>query len=314
MSSSHLPACRSLPRPSARTGRTAGALLALALGAATGPAGAQDAAAPLPPATEALFVPSLPKTVSGVPGTWDLSRDGSLRRCVMTLAEESGPAGRRLRYPAGCRRALPILGAVAGWLFTDAGLRLVDKDLRPILMFGRRPDQRSLLALAQTGETYSLVPLDIVAMAPPKPAGEAAAPDAAAPDSAALRSTPEFDAPTAPPLDGATTGTVPPAASPKEAGPMPGRPGVYALDRYREKDVCRIDLAAGAAPAPARILEGCRDSGLAVFDPVSWSFAKGRLTLNARRGHTVELVPMGEGAWRREPETGTTFVLRRIEP
>lgn len=314
--------------------RVSGPLAALWLAASLSPGFAQEAPrdppqdSAQPPPQEAApavpFVPSLPATAAGVPGTWDLSRDGSTRRCVLTLSDESGPAGRRLRFPAGCHRALPILGAIAGWLYTEAGLRLVDRDLRPILMFGRRPDRRSLLALSQTGETYSLVPLEIAGMAPRTPVAEVAAagPAEAKPAAAATGDAPVESA-SVPKAQGTAfpraeaTGTVPPshATAATEGGPPAALFGVYALDRYREKDVCRLDLAAGgAASAPVRILDGCRDSGLAVFDPVSWSFSKGRLTLAAKRGHTVALVPAGEGLWRREPETGTTFVLRRIEP
>ncbi|WP_336486470.1 AprI/Inh family metalloprotease inhibitor [Methylobacterium nigriterrae] len=244
------------------------------------------------------FVPSLPETLAGVPGTWDLSRDGSTRRCVMTLTSESGEAGKRLRFPAGCRKALPIMNAIAGWLFVDGAVRLVDRNVRPVLLFTRRPDQRSLLAQAESGEAYSLVPLQIAAMRPPEPTPEPAGAQAAR------------EAPAAEP--GAAQ-VRPAAPEPPYAGPRPA-PGVYALDRYREKDVCRLELTGEAAPAPVHVLSGCRDSGLEVFDPVSWRFTSGRLTLSAKRGHTVSLVPTGDGGWRREPETGTTFVLRRLEP
>ncbi|WP_244965600.1 AprI/Inh family metalloprotease inhibitor [Methylobacterium soli] len=254
------------------------------------------------------FIPSLPEALSGVPGTWDLSRDGSTRRCVMTLTRESGDAGRRLRFPAGCRKALPILNAVAGWLFTDGVVRLVDKNVRPVLLFARRPDQRSLLAHAESGEAYSLVPLQIVAMRPPDPVAEEAARQAEEADAAARASASR--APSAADPDPVL------AAGPAAASASPGpAPGIYALDRYREKDVCRLELGAvAAAQAPVRILAGCHDGGLEVFDPVSWRFEAGRLTLNAKRGHTVNLVPTGDGGWRRDPETGTTFVLRRVEP
>ncbi|WP_425374915.1 AprI/Inh family metalloprotease inhibitor [Methylobacterium segetis] len=246
------------------------------------PAGLQAQEAPPPP-----FVASLPDAATGVPGTWDLSRDGSTRRCVMTLTAESGEAGRRLFFPAGCRKALPVLNGIAGWLFTDGAMRLVDRNLRPVLMFARRPDQRSLLASSEGGETYSLVPLQIQAMRPPEP-------PSAEP------------AETAPSAAGGTA-----AAPPQEPGPAPG---VYALDRYRDQDVCRLSLAPGdGSAAPVHILDGCRDSGLAIFDPVTWRYASGRLTLVARRGHVVNLVRIGEDKWRRDPETGTTFQLRKIE-
>ncbi|KQP30606.1 hypothetical protein ASF49_13975 [Methylobacterium sp. Leaf104] len=255
------------------------------------PAPGQEAApAPAAGTPEQPFVESLPRDIAGVPGTWDLSRDGSTRRCVLTLSGASGPAGRRLSFPAGCRRALPILNHIAGWLFADGNLRLVDKDVRPVLQFTARVDARSLVAAAGD-EHFSLVPLQIVAMVPPtdavptSPGAGSAAPDA--------RSAPA------------------PEAAPPGEGPAPG---TYALDRYREQDVCRIELAPGTAPAPVRILDNCRDGGLTVFDPVTWRFADGRLTLNARRGHTVNLVATGDGRWRRDPEVGTTFVLRRVDP
>jgi hypothetical protein len=252
-------------------------------------------AAPAQAAPEQPFVESLPRDIAGVPGTWDLSRDGSTRRCVLTLSGASGPAGRRLSFPAGCRRALPILNHVAGWLFTDGNLRLVDKDVRPVLQFSARVDARSLVAAAGD-EHFSLVPLQIVAMVPPtdavptSPGAGYAGTGSAAPDA---RSAPT------------------PEAAPAGEGPAPG---TYALDRYREQDVCRIELTPGSAPAPVRILDNCRDGGLTVFDPVSWRFANGHLTLNARRGHVVNLVATGDGRWRRDPEVGTTFVLRRVDP
>ncbi len=67
-------------------------------------------------------------------------------------------------------------------------------------------------------------------------------------------------------------------------------------------------------PEGAQVQEGCRDPGLALFDPTAWHYEAGRLTLVARRGHSVELIPVGEGRWRRDPEIGTTFLLRRVEP
>lgn len=236
-------------------------------------------------AGEPTFVPSLPSTLAGVPGTWDLARDGGTRRCVLTLSPESGQAGRRIAFPAGCRKALPILNGIAGWLFTDGAVRLVDKDVRPVLPFARRPDERSLVAQTDAGDSYSLVPLQITAMQPPVPEA------------------PTVGIPTRP----ATPESLPPGERPA--------PGIYALDRFRDQDVCRLDLLEGdASRAPVRIRDGCRDSGLSVFDPVAWRYASGRLTLTAKRGHSVDLVATGDGRWRRDPDIGTTFVLRRVEP
>lgn len=266
-------------------------LASLLLGAA--PAAGQEAPAP-------AAARSLPDRLGDVAGTWDLSRDGTNRRCVMTLLPDNGEAGRRLAFPAGCRRALPVVNGVAGWLFTDGAVRLVDRNVRPVLMFARRPDQRSLVASAGGDERYSLVPLDIAAMRPPTP--EASEPTG-------LRDT-TAPAPlqTAPTVPGELTRAT---AIEAPAGPAPP-PGVYALDRFQERDTCRIVL--DGAGGGVRIVPGCKDGGLEVFDPVRWRYADGRMTLSAKRGHSIGLVPNGDGRWRRDPEVGTTFVLRRVEP
>jgi hypothetical protein len=276
---------------------------------ASRPAAAQDTPAANPdpalpaaesPAAEAPAAPSappsLPEKIGEVPGTWDLSRDGANRRCVMTLVLDNGDAGRKLRFPAGCRRALPVLNGVAGWLFVDGVVRLVDRNVRPILDFTRRPDQRSLVAASEGGERYSLVPLDIVAMRP----GGAAEAEPAAPEA-----TPPSPLQAAVPVPAELQPATAAAADP---GP---RPGVYALDRFQERDTCRIAL--DGPGGGVRIVPGCHDGGLEVFDPVRWRYANGRMTLTAKRGHSLDLVPSGDGRWRRDPEVGTTFVLRRVE-
>ncbi|MEH3063909.1 MAG: AprI/Inh family metalloprotease inhibitor [Methylobacterium radiotolerans] len=274
------------------------------------PAATGEAAPPSPPpAAETLAAPpaptappSLPEKLGQVPGTWDLSRDGTNRRCVMTLVLDSGEAGQRLRFPAGCRRALPVLNSVAGWLFVDGAVRLVDRNVRPVLDFAKRPDQRSLVAQAEGGERYSLVPLDIVAM---RPADAAAAPETAPTDPASPAPSPlQTAAPVAAELQPPATAS----AATASAGPAPG---LYALDRFQQRDTCRINL--DGVGGGVRIVPGCHDSGLEVFDPVRWRYAKGRMTLTAKRGHSIDLVPSGDGRWRRDPEVGTTFVLRRVD-
>ncbi|WP_331298088.1 hypothetical protein [Methylobacterium oryzae] len=79
----------------------------------------------------------------------------------------------------------------------------------------------------------------------------------------------------------------------------------------RRLSTCRINL--DGTGGGVRIVPGCHDSGLEVFDPVRWRYAKGRMTLTAKRGHSIDLVPSGDGRWRRDPEVGTTFVLRRVD-
>ncbi|BAU93477.1 hypothetical protein MPPM_4872 [Methylorubrum populi] len=312
----------------ARAGIFAGALAAalIALAASAAPAQESPAAPEPPPATVPETVPTtapsenggappgpatlptalpttlpttLPKTLAGAAGTWDLSLEGGRRRCVLTLAMETGPSGRAARFPAGCRRALPLMAGIGGWLFTGEELRLVDRNLRPVLTFARSPDGMSLGATAENGERYNLVPLQIAAMQPP------------APDSA----------PVTPATTAAEGQASTPAAATEKAAepPAPGpAPGLYALDRAEQKDVCRLEftlsLEAGKDTAPVRVLPDCRDSGITVFDPVSWRFANGHLTLKARRGHAVNLVAIGEGRWRRDPEIGAPLLLRKVEP
>lgn len=280
----------------------AGALALLALSAAQAQEStpAPEPAPATAPAESGGAVPpglaTLPTTLTGAAGTWDLSLDGGRRRCVLTLSMESGPSGRAARFPAGCRRALPLMAGIGGWLFTGEGLRLVDRNLRPVLSFIRNPDGLSLGATAENGEHYNLVPLQIAAMQPPGAPGTATVTPAATGS--------ESDAPN-------------PAAAPEKPAEGPA-PGLYALDRAAQKDVCRLDfshsLEAGKDTAPVRVLPDCRDSGITVFDPVSWRFANGHLTLKARRGHAVNLVAIGEGRWRRDPEIGAPLVLRKVEP
>ncbi|WP_342151185.1 AprI/Inh family metalloprotease inhibitor [Methylorubrum sp. SB2] len=247
-------------------------------------AAAQEATTP----PQSSMPATLPDTVAGAAGSWDLAIAGGQRRCVLTLSADSGPAGRIVRFPAGCRRALPVMAGIAGWLYADDGIRLVDTNVRPILSFAREPDGRSLGATAGNGERYSLVPLQIAAMRPAS------------------------DTPPAPEPAAAPQPTAAPAPPPE--GPAPG---LYALDRATQKDVCRLELAppdAAAKEAPVRLLPGCRDSGITVFDPATWRFASGLLTLKARRGHAVNLIALPDGRWRRDPDVGVTFVLRKVEP
>lgn len=250
------------------------------------PAAAQETS-PLPPGSG--MPATLPDTLAGAAGTWDLALAGGQRRCVLTLSADSGPAGRIVRFPAGCRRALPVMAGLAGWLYAEDGIRLVDANVRPVLAFTREPDGRSLGATAGNGERYSLVPLQIAAMRPAS----------------------ETPAPTASP----SAATEPAAApAPPPEGPAPG---LYALDRATQKDVCRLELSppdAASREAPVRLLPDCRDSGITVFDPTSWRFAAGHLTLKARRGHAVNLVLLPDGRWRRDPDIGVTLVLRKVEP
>ena len=67
-------------------------------------------------AAAALCLAAAPlQGVDDATGAWEMSLDGSHRKCLVTLGPEDLGAARPLRFPAGCRRALPILNAAAGW-------------------------------------------------------------------------------------------------------------------------------------------------------------------------------------------------------
>src|SRR4051794_41844592 len=66
-------------------------------------------------AAAALSVAAAPlNSVDDAAGAWGMSLDGSYRKCRVTLGPEDLGSARPLRFPAGCRRALPILNATAG--------------------------------------------------------------------------------------------------------------------------------------------------------------------------------------------------------
>jgi hypothetical protein len=260
--------------------RAAAALAAVALGLAAAPLDRVDEAA----------------------GAWEMSLDGSHRKCRVTLgAEDLGPA-RPLRFPAGCRRALPILNAAAGWGFEKGLIRCVGKDGQSVLAFEpRTAEEEGLVARTSAGETYFLELKDKllgIADKPIQPEQRAAA-----------RLMPPLLARPVPPST---------PVDPEKAPPFAAVPGVYVIDRYLEREVCRVSLGFAMLDASgryeARLLDGCYDSGLQVFDPVAWRYEAGRLTLQARRGHQVSLISERDGQWRRDPDVGTTLVLRKTEP
>jgi hypothetical protein len=262
-----------MDRPKGLRAARVGALAAAALSLAAGPAAQRDVAA--------------------VAGVWELSLDNSHRKCPLTLSPDAGGIGRQLRFPAGCRRALPIVNGIAGWLVDGGAVRLIDQDGRPVLQFAAGDDPDRLQARTDAGEAYAIERKSELRLA------RAVLPPAAPP-------APALGVPQLTPID------------PEKAPPLGAVPGVYVVDPYIEKDVCRVDLGRGMLTAAGRheirLLEGCRDAGLAAFDPVSWRYEGGRLTLTARRGHEVTLISERQGHWRRDPEVGAMLVLRKTTP
>jgi hypothetical protein len=230
-----------------------------------------------------------PAHLEDVAGRWDLSLEGASRSCRVMLSLDETPVGRALRFPAGCRRALPILAGMGGWTMPDKSrLSLLDGQGAVALQF-ERDGEDVLVARAAGGEVFRLErPEGLVqpVRLPPPP--------------------PPIGVPQATPID------------PAKAPPLASLPGLYVVDRYSEREVCRIDLrrallAGGSGRFEMKLLEGCRDLGLAAFDPVAWRYEAGRLTITARRGHEVTLISERDGYWRRDPEVGATLILRKVE-
>jgi hypothetical protein len=226
----------------------------------------------------------LPPDLVPVAGAWDLALDGSNRRCRVTLSADALGLGRALRFPAGCRRALPVLGPLTAWTAPERGtVALVTEGGQTVLTFRRNADD-VLTAKAESGELYRLERQERAAVRLPPP--------------------PPLGVPQVTPVD------------PDKAPPLATLPGRYSLDRYLEHDVCRVTLSpallSNDGRYEARIEEGCRDPGIQAFDPVSWRYVGGRLMLTARKGHEVTLVSVKDGLWRRDPEVGVVLVLKKV--
>ncbi|CAM5762860.1 AprI/Inh family metalloprotease inhibitor [Bosea minatitlanensis] len=254
-------------------------------------AGALPAAAQTVPPRGAVTAPA---PVRPWLGAWELALAGAPRSCTVTLGAEAGGDRRALRFPATCRRALPILATAAAWTLSAEGRpRLLDAQGKVLIEFRAGSAETGWEGAGSDGKTYRLSGKGhprIAARAPQEPADATAA--------AARRPT---------------------AVDPAQAPAPDALPGRYRLMRQQDREACRLLLsapAAGTAPgqmAPAAFDGGCQDTGLTIFDPVGWRYAGGRLALVARRGHSVELV-FENGQWRKDPAVGAPLLMRKLSP
>ncbi len=253
------------------------------LGAGTLPAAGQTA--PLPRGAD-----KAPDAIRRWLGAWDLELAGAARSCTVTLGAEAAGNVRQLRFPATCRRALPIIDTATGWTLAANGQpQLLDAGGKEVVGFQKGSPETGLDGKGSDGKAYRLVSKDH-----PRVAATRSPSAAAATATAAQRPTP-----------------VDPATAPA-AATLPGR---YVLMRQQDREACRLVLSPPPAGGEATAaFEGtCRDTGLTIFDPAGWRYAGGRLTLVARRGHGVELI-FENGQWRKDPAVGAPLLMRKLTP
>ena len=252
----------------------------LILAAGTLPAAAQTA--PLPRGAD-----KAPDAIRRWLGAWELELAGASRSCTVTLGAEAAGNARQLRFPATCRRALPILDTAASWTLAGSGQpQFMDASGKEVIGFQKGTPETGLDGKGNDGKAYRLASKDHPRVAPQSAQNPAAA--------AAQRIT-----------------VVDPATAPA-ANTLPGR---YVLMRQQNREACRLVLSPASADGrqPAAFEGMCPDTGLTIFDPVGWRYAGGRLTLVARRGHGTDLV-FENGQWRKNPAVGASLMMRKLAP
>jgi hypothetical protein len=247
---------------------------------------AQAQTPPLPRGAETAPAPIRPLL-----GAWDLEQLGAPRKCTITFGVEAAAGGRQVRFPATCHRALPILGQVVSWSVGSSGQpQLNDAGGKPVIAFAKAKPDADPEGRATDGKQYVLSSQDH-----PR---------------AARRPTPNVAE------QSAALAARPTAVDPTKAQPVESLPGRYALMRQANREVCRLTLSGlpdTSGRAPAAFDGRCDDTGLTIFDPVGWRYAGGRLSLIARKGHSVDLV-FENGQWRKDPAVGAPLLMRKLAP
>lgn len=252
-------------------------LLAAGLCLSLAPAGAQTT---MPP----RGADQAPEALRPLLGAWDMEAVDQPRRCTIILGAETAAHGRQVRFPATCRRAMPILADVSTWTVTAKGLPvLADAQGKAVLGFDGTGPTVALQAKAADGKDYRLDPKTYPRATQPSPT-----------------------APTQ-----MTAAQRPTVVDPRSAPTAETLPGRYSLMRQQNREACRLVLGPGPAGGPAAFDGSCQDTGLAIFDPAGWRYAAGRLSLVARKGHTTELV-FENGQWRKDPAVGAPLLMRKL--
>jgi hypothetical protein len=239
-------------------------------------------------------------SVEKLAGQWNLSLNDTNRRCRLVLRGDQIGPGLALGLPAGCRRAMPLLGEVGSWtLHPGDHLTFANAKGKEVLAF--MPDSNGLLlASGPEGETYQL------SAAEASPHGQRFTDLPAA-------LVPGFETPASASASVIVAATTTPAATvrPDE---MAGR---YSVLREGGKDTgCMITLDAKARGLKggnkALLAPACRDQGIVIFDPVGWTMEKGRLKLTARKGHHALFEQKGDGTWDKDPKEGKALSLKKM--
>jgi hypothetical protein len=105
----------------------------------------------------------------------------------------------------------------------------------------------------------------------------------------------------------------PAQAEPLRPDSVAGRFGIWRAD---DKDTgCMLTLDARAhAPGgfKAQLAPACRDNGMVIFDPVSWTLDRGKLVLTARKGHKAHFEQQAGGVWTRDAKEGKALSLKPL--
>ncbi|MFJ5368737.1 AprI/Inh family metalloprotease inhibitor [Bosea sp. CER48] len=254
----------------------------LLFGAGGLPAAAQTA--PLPRGAD-----KAPEAIRRWLGAWDLELVGAARSCTVTLGADAAGNVRQLRFPATCRRALPVIDMATGWTVAANGQpQLLDASGKEVVGFQKGSPETGLDGKGSDGKAYRLVSKDHPRVAMTAPSNASA---------------------------GLTAAQRPTVVDPAKAPAPETLPGRYVLMRQQNREACRLVLSPPPASGPGTAaFEGsCQDTGLTIFDPTGWRYAGGRLTLVARRGHGTDLV-FENGQWRKDPPVGAPLLMRRLTP